>query len=68
MQELVQKSDRLIDAAPLQLQRKIPGNINWEWRLNSIVGARGTGKTTLLLQRAKGLKTQKQEVLYVYLA
>lgn len=67
MQELLQKSDRLIDAAPLQLQRKIPGNINWEWRLNSIVGARGTGKTTLLLQRAKGLKTQKQEVLYVSL-
>ncbi len=67
MQELLQKSDRLIDAAPLQLQRKIPGNINWEWRLNSIVGARGTGKTTLLLQRAKGLKAQKQEVLYVSL-
>ena len=67
MQELVQKSDHLIDTAPFQLQRKVPGNINWGWRLNSIVGARGTGKTTLLLQRAKGLKAQHQEVLYVSL-
>ena len=67
MQELVHKSDRLIQAVPVQLQRKIPGNINWEWRLNSVVGARGTGKTTLLLQRAKSLKAQQEEVLYVSL-
>lgn len=67
MQELVQKSDHLIDTVPFRLQRKVPGNINWGWRLNSIVGARGTGKTTLLLQRAKGLKAQHQEVLYVSL-
>ncbi len=67
MQELIRKSDRLINTVPTQLQRKIPGNINWEWRLNSIVGARGTGKTTLLLQRAKALKAQRQEVLYVSL-
>lgn len=67
MQELVHKSDRLINAVPVRLHRKIPGNINWEWRLNSIVGARGTGKTTLLLQRAKSLKGKGKEVLYVSL-
>lgn len=67
MQELIQKSDRLISRVSLDLQRNIPGNINWNWRLNSIVGARGTGKTTLLLQKAKLLKQQQQEVLYVTL-
>ncbi len=67
MKELVQKSDRLINIVSLQLQRNVPKNINWNWRLNSIVGARGTGKTTLLLQRAKMLREQKKEVLYLSL-
>ncbi len=67
MQEIVQKSDRLINSVPVKIQRKIPGAINWEWRLNSIIGARGTGKTTLLLQRAKTLKAEKQEALYISL-
>ncbi|MEM8524193.1 MAG: AAA family ATPase [Bacteroidota bacterium] len=48
------------------MQRKIPAAINWEWRLNAVIGARGTGKTTLLLQRAKHLQATK-EVLYVSL-
>ncbi|MEM1325567.1 MAG: AAA family ATPase [Bacteroidota bacterium] len=67
MQELFQKSDRLITNISTKIQRTIPASINWDWRLNALFGARGTGKTTLLLQRAKYLKSQNKEVLYVSL-
>ena len=67
MQELIQKSDRLIQNIPTKIQRSVPANINWNWRLNALFGARGTGKTTLLLQRAQQLRKEGQEVLYVTL-
>ncbi len=67
MRDLFHKSDRLLALVPMKLQRKIPGNIDWKWRLNAVVGARGTGKTTLLLQRARALKKDNENVLYVTL-
>lgn len=67
MDEIVQKSDRLIELSPKKVERDSPGNLNWNWRLNAILGARGTGKTTLLLQRAARLKSQNIEVLYISL-
>jgi predicted AAA+ superfamily ATPase len=45
----------------------VPGKINWEWRMNGLIGARGTGKTTLLLQKLQQFKKDGHEVLYVRL-
>ena len=67
MREIVEKSDRLLQGIPMEFKRKVPGNLDWNWRLNAIVGARGTGKSTLLRQRAKILKEKGEEVLYVSL-
>ncbi|MEM9719611.1 MAG: AAA family ATPase [Bacteroidota bacterium] len=67
MEEILEKSFRTIQQVPLKIERKVPGNLDWNWRLNAIVGARGTGKTTLLKQRAKILKDAGEEVLYISL-
>ncbi len=67
MNEVFEKSDRLIRQVPQRFTRKVPGNLDWDWRLNAIVGARGTGKTTLLKQRAKKLREIGREVLFVSL-
>lgn len=67
MDKLLERSNKNIHSVNYPVQRNVKGKINWEWRLNGIVGARGTGKTTLLLQRLKKLKQNGHEVLYVRL-
>ena len=67
MDEIFEKSNLQLQRVPLTLQRCVPGTLNWEWKLNAILGARGTGKTTLLKQRAKTLQESGVEVLYVSL-
>ena len=39
--------------------------INWQNRLVGIVGGRGTGKTTMLLQHLKNEKKSGENVLYI---
>ena len=46
-------SNRLIDETPVAFHRYIYPSIDWENRLVCVKGARGTGKTTILRQRAK---------------
>ena len=46
-------SNRLIDETPTLFHRSLYRLIDWENRLVCIKGARGTGKTTILRQRAK---------------
>ena len=65
MNEVFEKSDRLIRQVPQRFTRKVPGNLDWDWRLNAIVGARGKEKTTLMKQRANKFKNLGREVLYV---
>jgi predicted AAA+ superfamily ATPase len=43
------------------------GNIEWDNRLIGIVGAKGTGKTTLLLQHIKQHFAEKSKALYICL-
>lgn len=64
MQELLIKSDRKIKTVPDRFHRYLFHKINTNNRLISILGARGTGKTTLLLQLAKH---SRKELLYVAL-
>lgn len=54
-------------SVPVRHKRKVQGRLNTSWRLNGIYGARGVGKTTLLLQTIKELKILGEEVLYIRL-
>ena len=67
MQKLTEKSNISIRSVQYPYQRDVIGKINWEWRMNGIVGARGTGKTTLLLQKLQEFRNKGHEVLYVRL-
>ena len=65
MEILQEISDRLISHISTSFKRSLYSEINWNSRLIEIRGARGTGKTTLMLQRAKELQEQGKNVLYV---
>lgn len=65
MEKLIEKSDRKISEVSTAFKRFLYDNINLSNRLIAIKGARGTGKTTLLLQLAKNHNVD--EVLYVAL-
>jgi predicted AAA+ superfamily ATPase len=65
MQQINEISNRLIRSVSLDFKRSLYANINWEERLIEIRGARGVGKTTLMLQKAKELSDKKESVLYV---
>lgn len=56
MDELLLNSEKLILEVSLDFKRYLFAQINWENRLIGVKGARGTGKTTLLLQRLKESK------------
>lgn len=66
MESLLLKSQRKIDKVPTKFVRYLYEKINLKNKLSSVLGARGVGKTTLLLQLAKKIRKDKQ-VLYVAL-
>lgn len=51
VQELLETSDRLVGAVSTEFHRYL--KIDWKDRLIGVLGARGTGKTTLLRQRLR---------------
>jgi uncharacterized protein len=63
MEELYEDFNRLIEATRLDFERYLYSEIDWEDRLISIVGSRGTGKTTLLLQHIKKQFPQRKKAL-----
>jgi len=65
MEMLFQYSASQINAVNLGFKRYLLDKINWNNRLIAITGARGTGKTTLLLQYiSEHLYDHPDEVLY----
>lgn len=65
METLFAKQDRLLDHLQTQLVRHQMHEINWDARLLAIRGARGVGKSTLMLQYIKTHYAQySREVLY----
>ena len=58
-------SNRLIDETPVAFHRYIYPSIDWENRLVCVKGARGTGKTTILRQRAKERFGLDERAFYV---
>jgi predicted AAA+ superfamily ATPase len=67
MESLIIKSDRLVQDTNVSFIRYLYHNIEWNNRLIGIVGAKGTGKTTLLLQYLKQNFDEKSKSLYVSL-
>lgn len=64
MENVLLKSQLKIENIPLNFKRYLFDKINYSNKLIAILGARGVGKTTLLLQYAK---KQKKMTLYVAL-
>jgi len=56
-----------LQAVSTTFKRYLYGKINWEVRLIGLMGARGVGKTTLLLQRIKEAFPNVDDALYVSL-
>lgn len=68
MEELIQYSANMVNAVSLKFKRYLWERINWKNRLIVITGARGVGKTTLMLQRIKHNQTaNKGKAMYVSL-
>ena len=61
MNILLEQSERLISSINLNFKRYLFDTIQWDSRLIGVKGARGTGKTTLLLQwiKEQNLPTEK---------
>jgi len=67
MDSLIITSDRLIQHTNTDFIRYLYSSISWNNRLIGIIGAKGTGKSTLLLQHIKLNFPDKSKVLYVSL-
>ena len=68
MDTLIGRYKRLLQATSMNYVRSLMDKINWETRLVAIRGARGVGKTTLMLQYLKThYEGNEKEALYVSL-
>ncbi|WP_165047823.1 MULTISPECIES: ATP-binding protein [unclassified Adlercreutzia] len=63
MDRLYEHMHRLLDEVPTSFYRYMYPQVNWDGRMLGIVGPRGVGKTTMLLQRAKEL-VDASRILY----
>jgi predicted AAA+ superfamily ATPase len=61
---LLEQSERLVASVSLDFKRYLFDHIKWNNRLIGIKGARGTGKTTLLLQWIKEQKLPTEKAAY----
>lgn len=64
MYNLLAKSEQLVRYTATQYSRYLYTTVRWDNRLIGIKGARGTGKTTLLLQRLKSLQLPATKAAY----
>ena len=67
MDFLFDRSALMLNQVDLKFQRFLHDEMDWSWRLNGIRGARGTGKTTMLLQKMKAEHGLSEEAIYLSL-
>jgi uncharacterized protein len=67
MERLIRFSTTRVQNTSLHFTRYLYETIDWNSRLIGILGARGTGKTTLLLQRLKRTGFSAEKALYLSL-
>ncbi|PWS29832.1 ATP-binding protein [Pedobacter paludis] len=65
MENLKVKSNLIVQQQATDIIRPLAKTIDWDDRLISILGARGTGKTTLMLQRIKSIYGLSNEAMYI---
>ncbi|NOX46654.1 MAG: ATP-binding protein [Chlorobi bacterium] len=63
--DLLLQSKQIVEETDLKFSRYLADKINWENRLIAIKGARGSGKTTLMLQYIAKNLTIDHTVLYI---
>ena len=66
-ERIINISNRLIQNAPRVFERYITQEVNWDNQLIGISGARGSGKTIILLQQALKEMMKNKNVLYTSL-
>lgn len=64
MRTLYQKFETLLQNTTTDFKRYLYGNISWNSRMVGIIGARGVGKTTMILQHIKE-NLDSKKALYV---
>lgn len=67
MEKLIELFRKKIASTNMDFIRNLEAQINWKARLICIRGARGTGKTTLMLQHIKKTFKNLEKVIYVSL-
>jgi len=67
MEKLRKQHNALLNRVNLDFERYLSGSLPWESRLMGIKGARGVGKTTLLLQYIMKRYSFSEEALYISL-
>ena len=67
MESLKRRSDWLVSTTKPPLTRYLMTKVEWGWRLIGVVGARGTGKTTLVIQHLKEKYGLSDEAIYITL-
>lgn len=65
MEKLLIESQERISKVPIGFKRYLHNRINWSNRLIAIKGARGSGKTTLMLQYIKAALPKDHTTLYI---
>lgn len=65
MTTLLRTSEAFLRTASVRFVRPLYDVIAWDNPLNVLLGTRGVGKTTLLLQRLKRLQLPAREALYI---
>ncbi len=65
MQNLFRYSSALVSKTNLNFTRYLIDRIKWDDQLIGITGARGIGKTTMMLQRIKKSQFNQTETLYI---
>ncbi len=60
MRTLYQKFETLLQGTNTDFKRYLYENVAWESRMIGIIGARGVGKTTMILQHVKEKLDSKQ--------
>lgn len=67
MNRLINISNRAVNNVPVEFERYLSSKIDWKNKMIAISGARGCGKTILLLQRMKEVIRNDKKSLYVSL-
>ena len=67
LQKLFEDQEKLLSKVSLNKKRYLYNKINWDLKSIGILGQRGLGKTTMMLQYIKENFENSKKALYVYL-